>query len=665
MSHRRRARILAIVMLMAATSLFGIVMPATSQADEATGWPLHLVTNMMPQQMTAFGGDSMSLTNCSNQQQAESFQYIHEGVTASSLPVSTVGTASPPHEGISCGGYQSLATADGTFYTTYVKEDASGVDSLTFVAMKNGRTLWSSDLNSQDDSVCSSMSGWGSEAHDEQMTNASQGSDGNIYGLVQATNPGCATYLTGVSGADGHVLFKQLLTADGSFKASRVWVYDDNILTIDYTGLLREFNYNGIENTSVAYQFPSSIGMFGNAYANADGRVFAVGTCSGSVTDTMLAYHDPNGDNNIATSGLGCNPNVFYTPGANGSLVAYDYSSTATTFQFSTTSITSTSVTVSTPSGVVHVFNSGYWQDQDGNAVMVRQFYTSGWYSAGVSVDEISGSTGAVTNLFFMGVDTDHPAPAVHASDIANGYLYSLICHDSSLCPNTASTNIDGWIHKIPLPGFGTPVKDTGGFATYTSTKLNYVAMGDSFSSGEGTPPFLVGTDDYGYDTCHRSAGAYPELLESNTSLNLNMTGFVPCSGATTQDILNNNQNNAEFAQALALSGQTNVITMSIGGNDVGFGSSMQTCTLINTPTDAQSAANLTQQEVDEQDCMQALNASASALSGTALATTLTNLYNSVESLVPSAKLLVVGYPQLFPRVRQHHRNLRVGKLGV
>lgn len=640
------------ILLTAFALVLGIIMPSSAQAAEVSGWPVHFTTNMIPDSVTAFGNDTLSFVNCGNTQQAESFQYVHEGVTESSLSTSQVGTASPPHEGVTCGADQKLATADGTFYTTYTKEDASGFNSLTFVAMKNGRTLWSSDLNSQNDSVCSSMSGWGSESHNERMTFASQGSDGNIYGIVQQANYGCATYLAGISGVDGHVIFKQPLTIDGASKATRLWVYNDHLMTIDYTGKLRQFGYDGTENVAAGYQFPSSLGMFGNAYANAAGRVFAVGMCSGSVTDTFLAYHDPNGDNNVAASGLGCNPNVYYTPGANGTLVAYDYYGTVKTFSFTTTGISTTTMTVPAPSGVSNVFVYGYWQDQSGNAVMLRQLYGSSWSRIGVTADEINGSSGVVTNLFTMRVDSTHPNPYLRTADASpDGYLYPVICNDMYACPNTAATDIDAWTHKIPLTGLvSAPIKDTGQFATHTSTDHTLVALGDSYSSGESNSPYLTGTDQTD-DLCHRSAAAYPELLEKDTSLHLNMTAFVACSGAKVHDILNANSTNLELPQAVSVESQPDIITMSIGGNDVQFAPAMQTCTVKNAETSDQTSAGLTQDQVDQADCAQALSTSASLIN-TSLGTTLTNLYNSLNGtagMAPAAKLLVVGYPQLFP----------------
>lgn len=100
-----------------------------------------------------------------------------------------------------------------------------------------------------------------------------------------------------------------------------------------------------------------------------------------------------------------------------------------------------------------------------------------------------------------------------------------------------------------------------------------YVAMGDSFSSGEGNPPFEMGTDT-GYNECHRSPDAYPRLLQADTGLSLGSTAFVACSGATTGSITIGGSGTGgwdEGPQVDALSTDTETVTVTIGGNDVGF----------------------------------------------------------------------------------------------
>src|SRR5436189_3355788 len=83
-----------------------------------------------------------------------------------------------------------------------------------------------------------------------------------------------------------------------------------------------------------------------------------------------------------------------------------------------------------------------------------------------------------------------------------------------------------------------------------------YVALGDSYSSGTGTRTYFD-------STCQKSVYAYPYLLSqqrANTQL-----VFSACSGAKTADVLNN--------QVSSLTSGTAIVTITIGGNDAGFSS--------------------------------------------------------------------------------------------
>src|ERR1700691_4183726 len=67
--------------------------------------------------------------------------------------------------------------------------------------------------------------------------------------------------------------------------------------------------------------------------------------------------------------------------------------------------------------------------------------------------------------------------------------------------------------------------------------QLSYVAMGDSYSSGEGTPPFEAGTNDKKTgDTCHRSRKAWPFVVAAADPA-LGSPVLLACSGATTGDV--------------------------------------------------------------------------------------------------------------------------------
>jgi lysophospholipase L1-like esterase len=101
-----------------------------------------------------------------------------------------------------------------------------------------------------------------------------------------------------------------------------------------------------------------------------------------------------------------------------------------------------------------------------------------------------------------------------------------------------------------------------------------YVAMGDSYSSGEGNAPFMSETDVDGINECHRSNQAYPQLLQNDPDLETGHMQFVACSGATTSHVRNGgtyDNHYGEGPQMDALSGDIEVVTLTVGGNDVGF----------------------------------------------------------------------------------------------
>ncbi|MET8906969.1 SGNH/GDSL hydrolase family protein [Micromonospora sp. NPDC004551] len=142
-----------------------------------------------------------------------------------------------------------------------------------------------------------------------------------------------------------------------------------------------------------------------------------------------------------------------------------------------------------------------------------------------------------------------------------------------------------------------------------------YVALGDSYASG-------VGADSYTSESgsCLRSNNAYPALY--NTNIRPASYRSVACSGATTTDVINN--------QLSALSSTTTLVSVTIGGNDVGFSSIMTTCVL-----------------QGETQCVAAIQA-AEDKARTQLPGKLANVYNGIKSRAPSARVVVVGYPVFY-----------------
>ena len=103
----------------------------------------------------------------------------------------------------------------------------------------------------------------------------------------------------------------------------------------------------------------------------------------------------------------------------------------------------------------------------------------------------------------------------------------------------------------------------------------DYVALGDSYSSGEGVPPFFSGTDGPG-NYCHRSPRAYAYVLAARY---LMAPQFYACSGAITDNITTAFQD--DQPPQLTRDGvdeDTDLVTLTIGGNDAGFSDTLKAC---------------------------------------------------------------------------------------
>lgn len=149
--------------------------------------------------------------------------------------------------------------------------------------------------------------------------------------------------------------------------------------------------------------------------------------------------------------------------------------------------------------------------------------------------------------------------------------------------------------------------------APAAAATVNYVALGDSYSSG-------VGAGDYSGGDCKRSANAYgPLWADAHSPASFT---FVACSGAKTSDVLAN--------QIGALNSSTTLASITIGGNDIGFSSVMETCVLHSTST-----------------CESAV-ADAEAKMHSTLPTSLKNLFATMHSKAPNAHVVVMDYPHLY-----------------
>jgi lysophospholipase L1-like esterase len=150
---------------------------------------------------------------------------------------------------------------------------------------------------------------------------------------------------------------------------------------------------------------------------------------------------------------------------------------------------------------------------------------------------------------------------------------------------------------------------------------VTLAALGDSYSSGVGTPD-----PDPSIPACYRTPHAWPDLLAE--ALDWRVTNLA-CSGAQTKDITAPyGGQEAQTTLLAALRPRPRVVTITIGGNDAGFAPVLTACFL--------------------GDCSSEITAS-ERLILTALPGRLADTYQAVEAADPRARLVVVGYPRLFP----------------
>jgi len=128
----------------------------------------------------------------------------------------------------------------------------------------------------------------------------------------------------------------------------------------------------------------------------------------------------------------------------------------------------------------------------------------------------------------------------------------------------------------------GTQTSSSRAFTAETTTR--FIAMGDSYSAGEGITPFVdVPGPAQG---CHQSMLGYPTLLGTSgfeiPGISGNVTlEYVACSGAVLSNLLavpQNARGETHIVQGGRLDASVDLVTFTIGGNDLGFSALMNHC---------------------------------------------------------------------------------------
>ncbi|MFL6137358.1 MAG: SGNH/GDSL hydrolase family protein [Frankiaceae bacterium] len=195
----------------------------------------------------------------------------------------------------------------------------------------------------------------------------------------------------------------------------------------------------------------------------------------------------------------------------------------------------------------------------------------------------------------------------------------------------------------------------------------SYVAMGDSYSSGEGNAPYLAGSDQTlpTADHCHRSNKAYGPLLDHDA--HLGTLAFVACSGAVTADFFyRNHANSTEPAQLTQIPSHAHTITLTIGGNDLGFADVLKKCLRL-YPVERKGYGCS-----KDKALTRTVTSRIDALKGSGGATTpdkiaiipLKTVLRRIHQAAPKAHIYVAGYPLLFGLHKRYFQKIAAAPSG-
>ena len=173
-----------------------------------------------------------------------------------------------------------------------------------------------------------------------------------------------------------------------------------------------------------------------------------------------------------------------------------------------------------------------------------------------------------------------------------------------------------------------------------------YVALGDSYTSGPAVQP-----QDLSIPGCLRSLANYPHLVAPDLH-GLSLVD-VSCSGAQTidmtasQDVTPNPDPPPQFD---ALDPDTKLVTIGIGGNDIGFVDIAETCGRLATTVTARDVAlpRLLHRERDRRGRLAALGPRLDAV------------LRGITQRAPRAKVFVIGYPAILPEQPSDYLSCRV-----
>ena len=180
---------------------------------------------------------------------------------------------------------------------------------------------------------------------------------------------------------------------------------------------------------------------------------------------------------------------------------------------------------------------------------------------------------------------------------------------------------------------------------------LEYVALGDSYSAGFGLQPVVTGSPD----GCYRADANYPHLVAAHFGWNLT---DMTCSGAVTANIDLTGQTTMNNVgplplQGSALSATTDIVTLTIGGNDLGFATVAEQCIKLDNATESPLLLPGFANCKDFFNPNPATDTLIYKLDNT-VTPALDRVFAYIKAQAPNAKVFVLGYPQIAPSFAAH-----------
>lgn len=506
-----------------------------------------------------------------------------------------------------CEGTRVMGN-DNTLY--FAEHDASG--HFKIVAMQKNTTIW----------TFVQVSTWG------EPSGLALGFDGNLYFTVSNST---SLLLVGLDTGTGSQLFANALpSSSASYVPLSVMPYDSGLAVANNNSVYYYDYGTGSTNTGVATFSPAA----------PTGSVVA----AAQVTTTGRTYLAVQRYNGLVG---GDERHLYFRDLSSSTINEISLPSSGTTFAYSQLRVTpaggavilnGTTLSYYDSSGSdvydesINAHKFSYLVDNLGNLVVESTVGLANG-DEDVIVDTYS-SSGTKTNVFdaddlygTSSLDVFETNTDIVPQSLGGGNLYIALCHRTSFhtyydpyreCASADSPEVVA----IPMPGTADYPKS--GLFSAIDSMVNYVALGDSYSSGEGNPAFMTGTDNDGGDGCDRSINtAFPVLLGSDTSLHL--TAFRACSGATTQDVTDGM--NGETSQLSSLSDKTDLVTISVGGDDAYFAAFATECVIGTCDADSSQYQD-TMDKIDND-----------------LQDNLVALFANIRSKASTASLIVVGYP--------------------